>query len=879
MNPRRFFALFVVGSTLAIRTNCAAATESPPAPAASDLATTWQKLIQIEQGIHYFETNNIISNRGAIRTFPDSEGFLLYSGADLYDQYWPESLEKEHDQLIANLRALGAQRDALIALLTDADAKVRTLALGALFEREDGRDLPAIASLVGDHAVTWPRFNQVETGQGGGPGLTAAPLSQTVGEVAQAMLADYFRAANLDPNSYSAPNPSDGSPRQPLDNSVPFTTAFAKYWAGRENRTECASWFIVKMERASRQITPIEAGYRDDIPQVVADINALPQPERALTMLYVFNEGWWVRDEDRLTPEGNILVALKQLGPVDTLRFLQRQRLADDPDLQFGDYAHETNQLFGSMANLILRNAVALLPPTAADVLLACEQAERTKLPVRDREVSPWWAAAAAELTAPTDPAHSSEILHAALGRFPPGAGEIGQEEAQSVLIEALWKIRGAAESDFIVNWFYDSLARATDVRNGPTSLLRLAHAENADPKDLLGALVADQRFEHTDWEVLRQMIEVANGTLGVVLVDQREIYDHQPRSNAADQAATLAAWRNDLRKQFDVPEKMAPVAAQPQKILTAPDRTIALTTPAAQLAISPDGEWLAVLGAAQTRPAAQIINTVTGNTVWAVPAPANAAWWQVVFTANPAEVLLINSRSMASMGNIATQNLTPRSGRFSSGVTGVFNRAATRLLVANNNVLADHDLADGKVLWQVADHFFGAPSIALAPDDILAAAGGGAQSEKVVTLYDGVKGTKLREITDFDAKVCAMGFAGDAHTLVTATAGNGVQVWDATTGKLEREFVYPVKEIQFGTRHSPMALSPDGRWVAVIGLPARPMPADNDEYPVGIFDLATGELRWEIRSIAGAAIMVFSSDSRTLYTAGPTIQVWKLEP
>jgi hypothetical protein len=74
-------------------------------------------------------------------------------------------------------------------LLKHPDPKVRTLALGAIFQREDGRDLPLIASLINDSALTFPNLHNV-IGSGGGPQpLSEFEDSQTVGYVAQAMLA------------------------------------------------------------------------------------------------------------------------------------------------------------------------------------------------------------------------------------------------------------------------------------------------------------------------------------------------------------------------------------------------------------------------------------------------------------------------------------------------------------------------------------------------------------------------------------------------------------------------------------------------------------------------------------------------------------------
>jgi hypothetical protein len=72
-----------------------------------------------------------------------------------FERRWPEALKKEQEDLAAELKSLGGERDALTALLRHVDPKVRTLAMGALFMREDPRDLPPIAALREDDASTF----------------------------------------------------------------------------------------------------------------------------------------------------------------------------------------------------------------------------------------------------------------------------------------------------------------------------------------------------------------------------------------------------------------------------------------------------------------------------------------------------------------------------------------------------------------------------------------------------------------------------------------------------------------------------------------------------------------------------------------------------
>jgi hypothetical protein len=79
------------------------------------------------------------------------------------------------------------------------DPKVRTLALGAIFQREDGHDLPLIATLINDSAQTFPNLHESMNQQAGPRPIAELESPQTVGQVAQAMLA-YWRV------------PHDGSP-------------------------------------------------------------------------------------------------------------------------------------------------------------------------------------------------------------------------------------------------------------------------------------------------------------------------------------------------------------------------------------------------------------------------------------------------------------------------------------------------------------------------------------------------------------------------------------------------------------------------------------------------------------------------------------------
>jgi hypothetical protein len=79
---------------------------------------------------------------------------------------WPVGLLEEQQHVVEQLRSASRDRRALRNLLTDADPKVRTLALGALFMREDPQDLPLIARLMGDTSATIPRLGRSPVWEG-----------------------------------------------------------------------------------------------------------------------------------------------------------------------------------------------------------------------------------------------------------------------------------------------------------------------------------------------------------------------------------------------------------------------------------------------------------------------------------------------------------------------------------------------------------------------------------------------------------------------------------------------------------------------------------------------------------------------------------------
>jgi hypothetical protein len=300
------------------------------------------------------------------------------------------------------------------------------------------------------------------------------------------------------------------------------------------------------MKRATRQSVPIEPEYLPDIQRVLAEMKALPMPDRAWTQLYVLAPGGWneFEKEDLVAQDEELIAMIKELSPESLLHFLQRQKISDDPDLLMD----KDNPEFIRMSNFILRHADQLLRPEDSDALLACEYVEHDS-----GGINPAWAIGAALV----QPARASKILHNALAHE-----ARTYETAAGMLAGALWRIRGTAEMDFLVDWFYATQPTVTEPLHQPVAFLwEVKAAARPDTKQLFAALVKDPRFGHTDWNTLQEILSIVNSSRPTPLVKERDIYAAQPNS-LPDNRMVLQAWRNLLRREYGLPEQPLPSPA-----------------------------------------------------------------------------------------------------------------------------------------------------------------------------------------------------------------------------------------------------------------------------------------------------------------------------
>jgi len=760
-------------------------------------------------------------------------------------QLWEQnkSLELEQFQLVKRLRELSGNRDTLAALLKNPDPKVRTLALGAIFLREDGRDLPLIASLINDPAKTFPDLHRPPAGGNAmPPPLLELETPQTVGDVARKMLCFWI------------------FPPQQFGDRQPHITAdeFADYWEKHAGRKYSASWFTVKMMRATQLTTPIQPEYLPDIQRVVAEMQALPMPDRAWIQIYVLAPDF----DNKIMTDDELIATAKKLGPDALLRFLQRKPVSDDPDLLMD----KDNFEFIWMCNFILHHADQLLRPKDADALLACEYVDNFS-----GGVNPSWSIAAAFL----QPSRAGKILHNALAQetrdFDPAAGQ---------LAGALWQIRGSAEMDFLVNWFYKAEPKDTW---GQTSsfLWAVKAAARPDTKELLAALVKDPRFDHTGVGEIEEILETVNAGRATPLVSERDISAVEPNS-LLGKRAVLVNWRNLLRREYGLPEEpVSNLSPQPKQTLTQPVWSVKLNSHPLQIVLSPDGKLLATLCWNDVRVgegAVQLWETESGKSVWDMPGTTSMRmtfrdagqimrldWDETKPQYDPIEVL--------TEWDIVTRKQILHTKLYgSSNSTAIFDdtnpgpESICRLCIDTNS---------GRALWPYSGTDNSGRETALSPDGTLLAASGGNHNLRAARVFDTKSGKLLRQFDEHSGRVGKLAFSADGRSLVTVTAEDGIQLWDVATGKLQRKYPYPVGSINGEPACLPV-FSPDGRWLAI------PAWTETQLFRIGIFRVETGELQWEIPYKDNdldntPEALAFAPDGKTLYACGSNLVAWPL--
>lgn len=470
-----------------------------------------------------------------------STGDFLYDRLDL--RHFPDDEAQQYQKLIGELLTTSNDPvEAQVKLLKHDDPKVRTLALAALFAREDPRLLPQLVSLVDDKAVTFSdpkRIARIASKKEEAPEMP--PMGkQTVGDVANRFVNFYLEPANY----FYGVNPTQGN------------AGFDAYWAAHKDRESCASWFAVQLARAGQGSVPTPKDRFGKIRAVRHRIDKLPPADRAWTLLLLNGES----GSGALVSEEELVAACQEQGPERLLLMLERKIPSDDPDVQ---PRKGNNWPYRRMTLFVLQHAKELLRPQDAEALLACELWERdyVKHEITDPTLTAWWVIAAAELKNDKDKAQ--DLLTQAFGRFQ--AEHEDDERAQLAI--ALWRLVGPEATKFLVKWFYDEGPPPTHFPHQRARFLNgVAKYRNPENRELFVALVKHKGYETLDWQSLKTLIPIVNAWSDKPVIDRRQVeaarhpYGEAGFDQAIDKAAkeypqeteallrTLSQWRTALR-------------------------------------------------------------------------------------------------------------------------------------------------------------------------------------------------------------------------------------------------------------------------------------------------------------------------------------------
>ncbi len=469
---------------------------SPPTPAASQLdAAGVQTLFeQSAAELKFFDL-----------------GPFLYNRPELDFNF--RAVDKKYSATLAKVTDPSLPLVPIEALLTHADAKVRTLALAALFNRDDPQLLPLIVKLAKDNAPTFPGHGELSATWMRTSGIGPPKKDQTVNYIATEMVSFYTSRAKLPP---APPSPQRGL-TQKL--TIPtFKSKFDDYWNVLKARPYSASWFEVKLARASRGTSPTQPQYVPDIRRVRAELDAIPRSDRNWILLYLNGED----GSDALASEEELVAATRELGPTQLMRWLKDQPVSQLPDLHIEDWKKK----------VVLENARLLLQPSQVGELLQWGELERNK----DGD-SPLWFVAVADL----DEKNGRSIIKAAWPRFQRQYDGDNQIE----LAVALAKQDNRADWPFIADWFFappptkfdgtGAMGRQSAFVSRLTwvpaislndSKVRTDTPAPAFRRQLLAKLVGDPRFKASDFWAVYEMLKAANASQPHPIADVQKFYE-----------------------------------------------------------------------------------------------------------------------------------------------------------------------------------------------------------------------------------------------------------------------------------------------------------------------------------------------------------------
>jgi len=401
-----------------------------------------------------------------------------------------DSQMKLTDDAMHLVKSMAAHPDAALACVKDADAKVRTLGLMALFETEDPQHLPSIASLMDDKAATFTHI-----------GISQSPGNEyeqkaDVREFAVNLLQAWMRGSG-----YSIWVGGEERNRN----------AFAKYWATHMERKHFFGLWRMKLDRASKGGNPPAKECYPKLDALRKEIEALPSPDRELVLLCLWTgpkpSGPSERSHKRWLSDEELVNCAKNLGRDKLLNILVGTVPSDDPDLQVKD-ASNTSVPVWPVAHFILEHANELLQREDIGRLLQIQKAGFFK--------SPSWAIAVSRL----DPERATSVLKADFKSFITSDSDARNQEELAI---ELWRVAGEREMDFLIDWFYSEDSILHLDQHHLDSLFSAAKLPETRSQPWLRKIIEDPRLDGVALPALWDIADAVNELTGREVVARSE--------------------------------------------------------------------------------------------------------------------------------------------------------------------------------------------------------------------------------------------------------------------------------------------------------------------------------------------------------------------
>lgn len=277
---------------------------------------------------------------------------------------------------------------------------------------------------------------------------------------------------------------------------------------------------------------------------------------------------------------------------------------------------------------------------------------------------------------------------------------------------------------------------------------------------------------------------------------------------------------------------------------------------PANQIAFSPDGNYLAVVSDVGV----WIYDALTGTEQALLARHSGNAFYNAVFSPDGHYLIVFGGGQKAQLWDIGTQTLKGTFDGYSQWPSDVaFSPDGYTLAIADTNQTTQLWDVSTMTLKSTLEGSTDAPGhegmeyfrIAYSPNGETFAIGA---EDGTIRLWDTSTGTLKHTLIGNITSVRNFSFNPDGSTIATWGFSETVWLWDAETGthKYTIEHTYARRDI-----NKSIAFSPDGSTIAILGMSG-----------LLLFDIVTGERRYEFKHNTAMQYFAFSPDGKTLATA-----------